>query len=108
MVAVACGDWGAVCSGEAARARVRAAALEKIRDSREHCRHSLADSLGRPIRLEFDDRERWATNLTFYPSEFSKLRLQWNRDRSEALDDVFSTVLLQFEFLYGAHGGHKF
>ncbi len=38
----------------------RRAALEKIRDSREHCRHSLADSLGRPIRLEFDDRERWA------------------------------------------------
>nr|WP_298116414.1 type III secretion system HrpP C-terminal domain-containing protein [uncultured Pseudomonas sp.] len=38
----------------------RRAALEKIRDSREHCRHSLADSLGRPIKLEFDDRERWA------------------------------------------------
>ena len=35
-------------------------ALEKLRDSREHCRRSLADSLGRPIRLEFDDRERWA------------------------------------------------
>lgn len=34
--------------------------LEKLRDSREHCRHSLADSLGRPIKLEFDDRERWA------------------------------------------------
>lgn len=38
----------------------RRAASEKIRDSREHCRHSLADSLGRPIKLEFDDRERWA------------------------------------------------
>nr|WP_298141149.1 type III secretion system HrpP C-terminal domain-containing protein [uncultured Pseudomonas sp.] len=38
----------------------RRAALEKIRDSREHCRHSLANSLGRPIKLEFDDPERWA------------------------------------------------
>jgi ABC-type Mn2+/Zn2+ transport system permease subunit len=58
-----------------------------------------------PLR---DDRERWATNLTFYPSEFSKLRLQYNRDRSQALGDDLSSLFLQFEFLYGAHGGHKF
>lgn len=38
----------------------RRATLEKLRDSREHCRHSLADTLGRPIKLEFDDREHWA------------------------------------------------
>jgi hypothetical protein len=38
----------------------RRATFEKLRDSREHCRHSLADSLGRPIKLEFDDRESWA------------------------------------------------
>lgn len=34
--------------------------LEKLRDSREHCRSSLADSLGRGVKLEFDDREHWA------------------------------------------------
>jgi hypothetical protein len=58
-----------------------------------------------PLR---DLRRRWATNLTFYPSEFSKLRLQYNYDSPTFLDDDVSSLLLQFEFLYGAHGGHKF
>lgn len=34
--------------------------LEKLRDSREHCRRDLADALGRPIRLEFEEQEDWA------------------------------------------------
>jgi hypothetical protein len=55
-----------------------------------------------------DHRERWTTNLTFYPSEFSKLRLQYNFDSPEYLDDDVSSVFFQFEYLYGAHGGHKF
>jgi ABC-type Mn2+/Zn2+ transport system permease subunit len=63
------------------------------------------DTADDPLR---DLRRRWATNLTFYPSEFSKLRLQYNRDEAEHLDDIVSSLLLQFEFLYGAHGGHKF
>ena len=63
------------------------------------------DTADDPLR---DLRRRWATNLTFYPSEFSKLRLQYNRDRAEHLDDGVSSLLLQFEFLFGAHGGHKF
>jgi ABC-type Mn2+/Zn2+ transport system permease subunit len=58
-----------------------------------------------PLR---DPRTRWATNLTFYPSEFSKLRLQYNYDSPSFLDDDVSSLFLQFEFLYGAHGGHKF
>jgi ABC-type Mn2+/Zn2+ transport system permease subunit len=58
-----------------------------------------------PLR---DPRERWAANLTFYPSEFSKFRLQYNYDSPRFLDRDISSVLLQFEFLYGAHMGHKF
>ena len=34
--------------------------LEKLRDGREHCRRDLADALGRPIRLEFEQRADWA------------------------------------------------
>lgn len=72
-------------------------------------RYDWADGRGDtaedPLR---DLRRRWATNLTFYPSEFSKLRLQYNYDRAEHLEEDVSSLLLQFEFLFGAHGGHKF
>jgi hypothetical protein len=53
------------------------------------------------------ERERVSPMLTFYPSEFSKLRLQYNYDHSELFGDAHS-VWLQMEFLLGAHGAHKF
>ena len=57
-------------------------------------------------------RSRISANLTWYPTEFSKLRLQYNHDFLEengflAGRDVDS-VFFQFEFLLGAHGAHKF
>jgi hypothetical protein len=53
--------------------------------------------------------ERWRVSpaLTFHPSEFSRLRLQYNRDDREGLG-VDHSVWLQFEFLLGAHAAHKF
>ena len=53
------------------------------------------------------ERTRVSPNLTFYPSEFSKLRLQYNYDHGEHFGDEHS-VWLQMEFLLGAHGAHKF
>jgi hypothetical protein len=57
-------------------------------------------------------RSRVSANLTWYPTEFSKLRLQYNHD---FLDETFflagrdvDSVFLQFEFILGAHGAHKF
>ncbi|MEO8439780.1 MAG: hypothetical protein ABI540_06105 [Spartobacteria bacterium] len=57
-------------------------------------------------------RSRVAAELTWYPTEFSKLRLQYNHDFLQA-DDFFSarqadSVFFQFEFMLGAHGAHKF
>jgi hypothetical protein len=57
-------------------------------------------------------RSRISANLTWYPTEFSKIRLQYNHDFLEenaflASRDVDS-VFLQFEFILGAHGAHKF
>jgi hypothetical protein len=59
-----------------------------------------------------DDPERarrWrvSPNLTWYPSEFSKIRLQYNYDDRAGIGEDHS-VWLQFEFLLGAHGAHKF
>ena len=57
-------------------------------------------------------RSRISANLTWYPTEFSKIRLQYNHDFLEenaflASRDVDS-LFLQFEFILGAHGAHKF
>jgi hypothetical protein len=59
-----------------------------------------------PLR---DRRHRVSGVLTYYPSEFSKLRLQYNFDHTQFLDgsDAHS-VYLQAEILFGAHGAHKF
>ena len=56
-----------------------------------------------------DRTERWriSPNLTWYPSEFSKVRLQYNYDERAGFGTDHS-VWLQFEFLLGAHGAHKF
>ena len=53
------------------------------------------------------ERTRISPGLTFYPSEFSKIRLQYNYDHGHDFGDEHS-VWLQFEFLLGAHGAHKF
>jgi hypothetical protein len=53
------------------------------------------------------ERIRVAPNLTFYPTGFSKLRLQYNLDEGERFGTEHS-VWLQGEFLLGTHGAHKF
>src|SRR5262249_38550955 len=52
-------------------------------------------------------RYRISPDVTFYPSEFSKLRLQYNYDQPIGIN-AQHMVALQFEFLMGAHGAHKF
>jgi TolA-binding protein len=54
-----------------------------------------------------NERARISPALTFYPSEFSKIRLQYNYDHG-VLFDTQHSVWLQFEFLLGAHAAHKF
>jgi len=52
------------------------------------------------------ERTRISPDLTFYPSEFSKIRLQYNYDHG-ALFGTDHSIWLQVEFLLGAHGAHK-
>ena len=56
-----------------------------------------------------DRASRWrvSPNLTWYPSEFSKIRLQYNYDHRNGIGDDHS-VWAQFEFLLGTHAAHKF
>jgi len=53
------------------------------------------------------DRTRISPNLTWYPSEFSKIRLQYNQDHGARFGNEES-VWLQAEFLLGSHAAHKF
>src|SRR5436189_1534645 len=61
---------------------------------------------------ERQTRSRISANLTWYPTEFSKIRLQYNQDFLE--ENFFlsgrqvESVFLQWEFILGAHGAHKF
>lgn len=62
--------------------------------------------------LDRQSRERIAGDLTWYPTEFSKIRLQYNHDFLEENDFLSERqadeLFLQFEFILGAHGAHKF
>jgi len=57
-------------------------------------------------------RSRISADLTWYPTEFSKLRLQYNHDFLESnfflSNREVDSIFLQFEFILGAHGAHKF
>lgn len=59
-------------------------------------------------------QSRWRAtpDVTWYPTEFSKFRLQYNHDYLESTRFVpggnEDSVFLQFEFALGAHAAHKF
>jgi hypothetical protein len=64
---------------------------------------------GAPLGPDPLRNRRWriSPNLTFYPSEFSKIRLQYDYDDRADIGADHS-VWLQFEFILGAHAAHKF
>lgn len=58
-----------------------------------------------------DDLQKTALMAEYNPSEFSRLRLQFNRDESlyeGAAQQSVNTVMLQFNLSIGAHGAHAF
>jgi hypothetical protein len=54
--------------------------------------------------------ERWRISpaITFYPSEFSKLRFQYEYDHAPVFAHAQQVGNIQFEFMIGSHGAHKF
>ena len=60
-------------------------------------------------RQHFGDKPwRASGEIEFNPSEFSKLRLQYNHDRSARDGQTNNEVFLQCVFGIGAHGAHTF
>ena len=57
-------------------------------------------------------RQRVSGNITFWPTEVSRLRLQYNYDDTTAIavgtPRGFHAVILALEVAVGAHGAHTF
>jgi hypothetical protein len=75
----------------------------------EYARGSGASVQGRDSDPFRDTRYRVSPLLVWHPSEFSRLRLQYNYDRADHLEQRDAhTVWLGIEFLYGAHPAHTY
>jgi hypothetical protein len=73
------------------------------------------DAAGSFVRVSRDtdpfraDRTRVSPLLVFHPSEFSRLRLQYNYDVADDLDEEHQhSVWAGIEFLFGAHPAHGY
>ncbi|MFY1825133.1 zinc-regulated TonB-dependent outer membrane receptor [Myxococcus fulvus] len=53
-------------------------------------------------------RDRVSVNLTFWPTEFSRLRFQAARDNARWRDEADYSAFLALELVTGAHGAHAF
>jgi hypothetical protein len=62
--------------------------------------------LDTPLYPGDDDPSRYSLMVDWSNSEFSRLRLQYNHDRSSSETD--NAVALQYIFSIGAHGAHSF
>lgn len=62
------------------------------------------------VKTEYETSRRWSAALTFNPSEFSRVRAQYNRGEVfvGGEKDTFDQFFLQVQFSIGAHGAHSF
>ena len=67
---------------------------------------NVFDLSGRNI--DFERPYRLTGALEFNPTEFSRIRLQYNYDQSAMNDKVNNEILLQVILAIGAHGAHPF
>lgn len=69
---------------------------------------SAPDEAGDDLDPEWtDDRQRFSGALTFWPSEFSRIRAQGSYDLPGWRDGIWA-AFLALEVSVGAHGAHKF
>lgn len=67
------------------------------------------ESSGNTLR-EWDDSDRWTAALTWSPTEYSQLRLQYSRAdiTVDGQSNDFDYVYLQYIMSLGSHGAHRF
>jgi hypothetical protein len=59
---------------------------------------------------DWDESDRWTAALTWVPTEYSLLRLQYSKAdiTIEEESEDFDYVYLQYVLSLGSHGAHKF
>jgi len=70
----------------------------EMADSNEHDKHAI----------DGDERFRTALSLTWLPTEFSKIRLQYNYDDAHHVGEDVHLLWLQFGYNLGSHAAHVF
>ena len=62
------------------------------------------------VKTEYETSKRLSAALTFNPTEFSRIRAQYNRGEMwvDGEKKKFDQFFLQVQFSIGAHGAHKF
>jgi len=64
---------------------------------------------GRQADFLRDDRHRLSPLIVWQPSEFSRIRLQYNFDHADFLpEEDAHSIWMAFEVLYGAHPAHQY
>lgn len=77
-------------------------------------RYDLATGTNTPGVVDYldpdwtGDRGKWTANVTFWPTEFSRLRLQGSMDKPSWQPVPTYATFLTIETVIGAHGAHKF
>ncbi len=69
---------------------------------------NVGGDTGAPAEAGLARRLRISPVATWFPTEYSKLRLQYNFDHGDAFAHDEHSLWLQLEFLLGAHAAHKF
>ena len=67
------------------------------------------ESSGNTLR-DMDQSDRWTAALTWTPTEYSQLRLQYSKAdiTIEGESNDFDYFYLQYVMSLGSHGAHKF
>ncbi|OUS26938.1 hypothetical protein A9Q99_17145 [Gammaproteobacteria bacterium 45_16_T64] len=76
----------------------------------------MTNDLEEEEKVDLGESSRTTLALTWYPTEFSKFRLQFARanisvfdeEEEQSNDDTFNQILLQYNISLGAHGAHQF
>jgi hypothetical protein len=71
----------------------------------------LTNELTGDINESFDASDRWTAALTWSPTEFSRLRMQYSHNDLVTGDgnaESFNTFWMQFVMSLGTHGAHSF
>lgn len=90
------------------RPRWRAGLRYDALDAANSLSNPVAGTILEELAEDSGTPERWTAMLDYSHSEFSRLRLQFNRDESRTDGETDNQIILQYVHSLGAHPAHQF